>query len=165
MSLMLAWGLVLIYFSAVNRKGKKTVLYVEKKKKGLFLGGFGDVAGLPSACWEQSWGSSSRVWRLLLIFSNAVLSPAGEICWRCKVALQYSGEELLCDTILHGHSALLSTRCHVLNLEVFKEQISLSCNNSSLRAAEHILEGTWRGHAVHIGSLTQDQVICLTCSQ
>lgn len=81
------------------------------------------------------------------------------------MALQYSGEELLCDTILHGHSASLSTRCHVLNLEVFKEQISLSCNNSSLRAAEHILEGTWRGHAVHIGSLTQDQVICLTCSQ
>lgn len=30
---------MLIYFSAVNRKGKKTVLYVEKKKKVYFWEG------------------------------------------------------------------------------------------------------------------------------
>lgn len=80
-------------------------------------------------------------------------------------SLQYSGEELLHGTVLHGQSASLSTCCHVLDLEVFKEPIALSCNNSSLRAVENILEGTWRGHVVHVGSLTQDQVICLTCSQ
>lgn len=28
---------MLIYFSAVNRKGKKTVLYVEKKKKKVYF--------------------------------------------------------------------------------------------------------------------------------